>query len=78
MEGLEFRPYKTILYNRGTVKAFLDGEEIESVDSGTHHKVVEFNFTPGSRLSISEHGAGIIQFNSLEIIDCHSGKLMFC
>ena len=58
---------------RGTVKAFLDGEEIESVDSGTHHKVVEFNFIPGSKLSISEHGTAIIQFNFLEIIDCNIG-----
>ena len=57
----------------GSVKAFLDGEEIESANSEGPYKVVEFNFIPGSRLSISDYGITVIQFNSLEIIDCNIG-----
>ena len=60
-------------HDTGTVKAFLDGQEIGSADALMPNKVVEFNFIPGSKLSISEHGETIIQFNSLEIIDCNIG-----
>ena len=54
----------------GTVKAFLDEQEIGSADALIPHKVVEFNFNSGSELRISESdGVAVIQFNSLEIID---------
>ena len=61
-------------YKTGTVKAFLDGQEIESADALIPHKVVEFNFNPGSVLRISEYDIAVIQFNNLEIIDCPSSK----
>ena len=60
--------------NKGTVKAFLDELEIGSADTLIPHKVVEFNFNPGSVLRISEYDIAVIQFNNLEIIDCHSSK----
>ena len=60
-------------HNSGTVKAFLDGQEIGSADALTPHKVVEFFFIPGSMLRISE-AVAVIQFNNLEIIDCPSSK----
>ena len=58
----------------GTVKAFLDGQEIGSADALTKHKVVKFNFNHGSVLKISEYDYAIIQFNNFEIIDCKSSK----
>ena len=59
-------------HDTGTVKAFLDGQEIESADALIPHKVVEFNFNPGSVLTMSEYDVAVIQFNNLEIIDCPS------
>ena len=61
-------------HNTGTVKVFLDGQEIGSADALIPHTVVEFNFIQGSELTISEHDVAVIQFNSLQIIDCHVGK----
>ena len=61
-------------HDTGTVKAFLDGQEIGSADALIPHKVVEFNFNPGSVLRISEYDVAVIQFNNLEIIDCPSSK----
>ena len=61
-------------HSSGTVKVFLDGQEIGSADALIPHTVVEFNFFPGSELTISEHDVAVIQFNSLQIIDCHVGK----
>ena len=61
-------------HDTGTVKAFLDGQEIGSADASIPHKVVEFNFNPGSVLRMSEYDVAIIQFNNLEIIDCPSSK----
>ena len=61
-------------YGFGTVKALLDGQEIGSADAFISHKVVEFNFNPGSVLRMSEYGEAVIQFNSLQIVDCPTGK----
>ena len=61
-------------HDTGTVKAFLDGQEIGSADALIPHKVVEFNFNPGSVLRMSEYGKAVIQFNSLQMIDCPTGK----
>ena len=61
-------------HSGGTVKAFLDGQEIGSADALMPHKVVEFNFNPGSMLTMSESDVAVIQFNNLEIIDCPSSK----
>ena len=61
-------------YKTGTVTAFLDGQEIGSADALIPHKVVEFNFNPGSVLRMSEYDIAVIQFNNLEIIDCPTSK----
>jgi hypothetical protein len=61
-------------HDTGTVKAFLDGQEIGSADALIPHKVVEFNFNPGSVLRMSEYDVAVIQFNNLEIIGCPSSK----
>ena len=61
-------------HSGGTVKAFLDGQEIGSADALIPHKVVEFNFNPGSVLRMSEYDKAVIQFNSLQMIDCPTGK----
>ena len=61
-------------YPGGTVKAFLDGQEIGSADALIPNKVVEFYFSPGSKLTISEHGIAVIQFNSLEVINCSASE----
>ena len=52
-------------HDTGTVKAFLDGQEIESADALIPHKVVEFNFNPGSVLRMSEYDIAVIQFNTV-------------
>jgi len=58
---------------KGIVKAFLDGQEIASAipkSALIPHKVVDFNFHPGSKLTIREDETGVIQFNSLAVIGC--------
>ena len=62
-------------HSSGTVKVFLDGQEIGSADALIPHNVVEFNFIEGSELTISEHDVAVIQFNSLQIIDCHTAGI---
>ena len=58
---------------KGIVKAFLDGQEIASAipkSALIPHKFVDFNFHPGSKLTIREDETGVIQFNSLAVIGC--------
>ena len=55
------------------VKVYLDGTEIDSAPNLTPSKSIEFDFTDGSVLKISEHTESILQFNSLEII-CEGEK----
>jgi hypothetical protein len=57
----------------------LDGNEIASASKETPSVTVEFDFNVGSILMITE-AIGIIQFNSLDIIQCNGGKIVqyFC
>ena len=50
-----------------------NGTEINSAPNLTPSKSIEFDFTDGSVLKISEHTESILQFNSLEII-CEGEK----
>ena len=59
----------------GTVYAYLDGNEIASASKETPNVTVEFDFNVGSILMITEV-IGIIQFNSLDIIQCNVGKIV--
>ena len=59
----------------GTVYAYLDGNEIASASKETPSVTVEFDFYVGSILKITEV-IGIIQFNSLDIIQCNVGKIV--
>ena len=63
-------------WTSGTVKAYLDGIRIASARGNTTSKTVEFNVTVGSILKITEIGA-IIQFNSLEMIQCNVGEYLY-
>ena len=54
----------------GAVKATLNGTVIASAPKNTPSVTVEFDFEIGSILKITEHGQ-IIQFNSLDIIQCN-------
>ena len=54
----------------GQVKAYIDGNEIGSASAQDGSKKVEFEFGQGSKLEIIEDPKAIIQFNSLEIIEC--------
>ena len=67
-------------YTVGTVNATLDGTVIASVPANTPSVTLEFDFLVGSILRITEDGA-IIQFNSLDIIQCNGenddGKCFF-
>ena len=51
------------------VNATLDGTVIASAPTNTPSMTVEFDFRIGSILKIAEHG--ILQFNSLNIIQCN-------
>ena len=71
-------------WNGGTVNATLNGTLIASVPKNTPSVTVEFDFEIGSILKIAEHYLfqdGIIQFNSLNIIQCNGenddGKCFF-
>ena len=58
-------------FNSGSVHASLDGTEIASVPKDTPSKTVEFDFNDGSILKVTEENLAIIQFNSLDIIQCN-------
>ena len=56
-------------HDHGHVDVLLDGDKIASANAHVNNKEVEFYFKNGTQLAISEKG-GIIQINSLEIIEC--------
>ena len=56
-------------HDHGHVDVLLDGDKITSGKAHVNNKKVEFYFKNGTQLEISEK-AGIIQRNSLEIIEC--------
>ena len=58
-------------YNQGTVHAYLDGTVIASALANTPSMTVEFDFNIGSILKITEVDTCILQFNSLDIIQCN-------
>ena len=68
-------------FTQGTVNATLDGTVIASAPANTPSFLVEFDFHVGSFLKITEVGVTIIQFNSLDIIQCNGenedGKYFF-
>merc|ERR1711935_212961 len=55
----------------GSISTTLNGTVIASVPKNTPSVTVEFDFEIGSILKIAEHGGQIIQFNSLNIIQCN-------
>ena len=59
-------------YTSGTVYAYLDGNLIASAPEKTPSKTVEFDFNIGSILKITEENVAIIQFNSLNILQCNN------
>ena len=56
-------------YNLGVVNVSLDGNVIATAQNGTG-KVVEFDFTDGNELKLSEEEYGVIMFNSFEVLNC--------
>ena len=62
-------------YSSGTVYAYLDGNVIASAPQNTPSKTVEFDCNIGSILKITEENVAIIQFNSLNIIQCDFQKI---
>ena len=61
-------------YTSGDVYAHLDGNVIAAAPNNTLSMTVEFNFNIGSILKITEENVGIIQFNSLNIIQCNGNN----
>ena len=57
-------------FYKGTVYAYLDGNEIASASKETPNVKVEFDFNNESILKIIEVDVGIIQLNSLIINQC--------
>ena len=57
----------------GVVKVSLDGNVIATAQKGTE-EVVEFDFTDGNELKLSEENYGVIMFNSFEVLNCE-GKV---
>ena len=58
-------------FYKGTVYVYLDGNEIASASKETPNVKVEFYFNDESILKITEVDIGIIQLNSLHIIQCN-------
>ena len=58
---------------KGKVTAYIDGNEIGSAMKDEGSKKIQFQFSHGSELKIEEDPAAVIQFNSLNIIDCVIG-----
>ena len=58
-------------FTQGTVDATLDGSVIASAPANTPSFLVEFDFNVGSILKIAEHNACIMQFNSLDVLQCN-------
>ena len=58
-------------FTQGTVNATLDGTVIASAPANTPSFLVEFDFHVGSILKITEVDVTIIQFNSLDILQCN-------
>ena len=54
-------------YKGGIVVAYKNGEEIASVGASSTHKV-EFEYSDGDEIKISELDKAIIQFNDLKIM----------
>ena len=54
-------------FKRGIVVAYKNGEEIASVGASSTHKV-EFEYSDGDEIKISELNGAIIQFNDLQIM----------
>ena len=61
-------------FSRGKVKAYVDGYLIETANANEVSKKKQFQFDDGSELKIEED-IGIIQFNSLTMIECSEGML---
>ena len=56
----------------GGAKLWLDGNEIASAGADEENVVIEFDFTDGSELMLTEEGTGILSFSSFEVltVDC--------
>ena len=56
-------------WSAGTVKVYLNGEEIGSANPNTLNKKIVFDYTDGSKLEIKDEGQNsIIQFNHFDVI----------
>ena len=65
--------YKT---GTGVVKVSLNGNVIATAQNGTE-ETVEFDFTDGDELKLSEEEYGVIMFNSFEVLNCKGQILRF-
>ena len=63
-------------HGRGDVTVYKNDVEISSVGANKED-IVDFEFSDGDVLKITEHNTAIIQFNNLEIIGCSSGMKIF-
>ena len=61
----------------GVVKVSLNGNVIATAQNGTENETVEFDFTNGNELTLSEENYGIIRFNSFEVLNCKGNILRF-
>ena len=63
-------------HGRGDVTVYKNDVEISSVGA-KKEDIIQFEFSDGDVLKITEHNTAIIQFNNLEIIGCSSGMKIF-
>ena len=63
-------------HGRGDVTVYKNDVEISSVGA-KKEDIIEFEFSDGDVLKITEHNTAVIQFNNLEIIGCSSGMKIF-
>ena len=65
-------------WSSGTVTAYVDNQAIGIANANTPSKVVEFDYSDGSVLKLSDaYGNSVIQFNKIEHIRCKSEPLSY-
>ena len=62
---------------KGIVKVSLDSNVIATAQNGADSETMEFDFTDGNELKLSEENIGVIMFNSFKVLNCEGKILRF-
>ena len=66
-------------WDRGTVKVYLNGNEIGAANPNTPSKVITFDYTDGSKLKMQDEGANsVMQFNRFDVLKLSNPHQVNC